>query len=199
MNFLAHLHLAEQTPESRLGNLLGDFVKGLPWDDRYSTGLWMGIMEHRYVDAFTDDHPAWKQSRDLLPRELRRYAGIVVDIYYDYFLHRHWSKFSDGEEMSVFIEDVHRDLESILDRAPPLAQEAIGALISQNWLTEYASLDGIDRTLHRVSHRSPILSSIFEASEVLSGALPEMEEHFLTFYPELLAYMPKLRRKLESE
>jgi len=26
-----------------------------------------------------------------------------------------------------------------------------------------------------------------------------MEEHFLTFYPDLLAYMPRLRRKLESE
>ncbi|MEM8778255.1 MAG: DUF479 domain-containing protein, partial [Cyanobacteria bacterium P01_G01_bin.49] len=28
MNYLAHLLLAEDSPESRLGNLLGDFVKG---------------------------------------------------------------------------------------------------------------------------------------------------------------------------
>lgn len=199
MNFLAHLHLAEPTPESRLGNLLGDFVKGLPWDDRYAGGVWRGIMEHRHVDAFTDSHESWKRSRDLLPKGLRRYAGIVVDIYYDFFLHRHWSDFSPEEPISDFIESSHSDLISILSTAPPPAREAIRAMISQEWLTEYATLDGIDRTLRRVSHRSPILRSIFDASAALAGHLPDMEEHFLTFYPDLLAYMPRLRTDLARD
>ncbi|MDF1861272.1 MAG: ACP phosphodiesterase [Verrucomicrobiales bacterium] len=199
MNFLAHLHLAEPTPESRLGNLLGDFVKGLPWDGRYSPEIWMGIMEHRYVDSFTDSHDAWKQSRNLLPGGLRRYAGIVVDIYYDYFLHLHWEQFSDGVPIETFIESAHDDLESILSTAPNQAREAIRAMISQRWLTEYASLEGIERTLHRVSHRSPILHSIFDASEVLARHLPKMEQHFLEFYPDLLDYMAPLRKKLEVD
>lgn len=199
MNFLAHLHLAEPTPESRLGSLLGDFVKGLPWDERYSPAIWQGIMEHRHVDVFTDAHPAWKMSRDILPEGLRRYAGIVVDIYYDFFLHRHWNRFSPKLELNDFIASVHDDLEGILGQAPAMAREAIEAMMEQSWLLEYSTLEGIDRTLHRVSQRSPILVSIFETSEILSGSLPEMEEHFLAFYPDLLAYMPELRDEIEAE
>ena len=129
---------------------------------------------------------------------MRRYAGIVVDIYYDFFLHRHWNRFSPNLELNDFIASVHEDLEGILDQAPAVAREAIEAMMEQSWLLEYSTLEGIDRTLHRVSQRSPILISIFETSEILSGQLPGMEKHFLAFYPDLLAYMPNLRDEIRA-
>jgi acyl carrier protein phosphodiesterase len=199
MNFLAHLHLAEPTPESRLGNLLGDFVKGLPWDERFTVPVWQGIMEHRMVDAFTDSHPAWKESRDLLPEGLRRYAGIVVDIFYDFFLHRHWEKFSPGQSLPDFIASTHKDLREVLDVAPGEASRAIQAMIEQEWLGEYATIEGIDRTLRRVSRRSPILESIFDAAEVLRTELGNLEEHFVVFYPDMLSYVPRMREGLKEE
>jgi acyl carrier protein phosphodiesterase len=196
MNFLAHLHLAEPTPESRLGNLLGDFVKGYPWDDRFPEAVWRGIVEHRHVDAFTDSHPEWKRSRDLLPRNLRRFAGIVVDIFYDFFLHRHWSDFSPDVGQEEFIDSTHDSLGEALSIAPEEAREIIQRMIEQRWLGEYATSEGIERTLNRVSRRSPILSPLLEAAEVLESRLPELEEHFLAFYPDLLAYMPALRSEI---
>ncbi|MDF1823288.1 MAG: ACP phosphodiesterase [Verrucomicrobiales bacterium] len=199
MNFLAHLHLAEPTPASRMGSLLGDFVRGYPWDERYPEAVWKGIVEHRHVDAFTDSHPSWQKSREILPSEMRRFAGIVIDIFYDFFLHRYWENFSHGEPLDHFISSVHSQLEAVADVAPPEAAEAIASMIRQGWLKEYATLEGIDLTLRRVSFRSPILEPIFDAAEILQENLEVIESHFLEFYPELQAYMPQLRAEIDAE
>lgn len=199
MNYLAHLHLAEPTPESRFGNLLGDFVKGLPWDDRYPTAVWKGIVEHRHVDVYTDAHPAWKRSRDLLPPELRRFAGIVVDIFYDYFLHRHWKTFGGSGSLDFFIKETHGQLLSLVHLAPPEAARAIRAMIDQQWLDEYRSLDGIERTLERVSRRSDVLEPVYAAGKHLAGNLATMEEHFLSFYPDLFGAMDEIRKRIEPD
>jgi acyl carrier protein phosphodiesterase len=42
MNYLAHLYLAEDSPESLLGNLIGDFLKGTTVDS-YSESIRKGI------------------------------------------------------------------------------------------------------------------------------------------------------------
>ncbi len=61
MNHLAHLFLAGDSAESLIGNLSGDFVKGI-LGDRFSPGIREGIAQHRSIDAFTDSHPAWPSS-----------------------------------------------------------------------------------------------------------------------------------------
>ncbi|MEM6915898.1 MAG: ACP phosphodiesterase [Verrucomicrobiota bacterium] len=199
MNFLAHLHLAEATPESRLGNLLGDFVRGFPWDERFPTSVWQGIMEHRYVDSFTDRHEVWKRSRDILPREMRRYAGIIVDIFYDFFLHRHWTRFSPEQSLPDFVEEVHSQLSESLALAPQEAKWAIGLMIREEWLQEYASIEGIDRTLYRVSQRAPILLPIRNAVQILEEHTADFESHFLEFYPDLIAYVPEVREDIRKK
>ena len=181
-----------------MGNLLGDFVKGYPWDARYPESVWRGIVEHRAVDAYTASHPSWRKSRDLLPEDLRRFAGIVVDIFYDYFLHRHWDRFSPTMTLTDFVDSVHRDLKWALPVAPPEAAFAIRRMIEQGWLMEYASLDGIGLTLRRVSHRSPVLLPIFDAAEVLEDNLDSMERHFLEFYPDLIGHIEEVRAQMDK-
>ena len=199
MNFLAHIHLAEPTPASRMGNLLGDFVKGLPWDARFPPDIWHGIMEHRYVDAFTDRHPVWRMSRDLLPREYRRYAGIVIDIYYDYFLSRHWGLFSPANSLDHFIEGIHDDLRSTLDLVPEEAETVILRMMDERWLESYAALDGVKMTLLRVSRRSAALSLVGSVHEKMRGCIDEMEGHFLDYYPDLVRYLTVLRPSLRDQ
>ncbi len=196
MNFLAHLHLAEAAPESVLGNLLGDFVKGYPWDDRFPRSVWKGIVEHRAVDAFTDAHPEWQKSRALLPKRLRRFAGIVVDIYYDHFLHRNWERFSPNEGIEDFIERVHSQLRERLYLVEEEPAEIIEMMIQERWLATYRTLEGVDETLKRVSKRSEILHPIFEAARDLEGHLPEMEGHFLAFYPDLIQHVTEVRSEI---
>ena len=84
MNYLAHLLLAGPTDASRVGNLLGDFVRGTPESLRgsYPDEVIAGIVMHRELDRFTDDHPAFQEARELLDPEHRRFAGIIIDIFF---------------------------------------------------------------------------------------------------------------------
>jgi len=195
MNFLAHIHLAEPNCESRIGNLLGDFVRGLPWDSRFEPVVWKAIMEHRYVDAFTDAHPVWQRSKDLLRPEMRRFAGIVVDIFYDHFLSTNWSLFSPDQNLDEFIVEVHRDLRTSMPLVPEDAAPVIDAMIRESWLSNYLATEGIEETLVRVSHRSPRLHLIRKSGEDFHRHYETFEKDFLEFYPELIAYVSGLREE----
>ena len=52
MNYLAHLMLAGDQPESVIGAMLGDFVRGRQ-AEQYSAGIRL----HVRIDSFTDSHP----------------------------------------------------------------------------------------------------------------------------------------------
>lgn len=202
MNFLAHLHLARPEPTSRLGNLLGDFVRGRP-DDRYSAPIWRGIMHHRRLDVFTDAHPSWRVSRSRLSTERVRFAGIVVDVFYDHFLSLHWERFaSDGETLEGFIGSCHGDLREAGPLGPDDANLVIERMERQGWLASYASLDGIDEAIRRISRRSPRLEPMERAIVDLVGDYEGFESDFLSFYPDAIARSNDLHlaaEEMESE
>ncbi len=192
MNFLAHLHLARPEPISRLGNLLGDFVRGRP-DERFSPEIWRGIMHHRHLDAFTDAHEAWRRSRRRLAPERVRFAGIVVDVFYDHFLSRHWERFvADGEGLVDFIDQCHRDLRLAAPLAPEDARAVIARMERQGWLASYGELAGIDEAMRRISRRSPRLGAMAGAVADLERDYAGFEEDFLTFYPGAMARSERL-------
>src|SRR5438552_18989766 len=83
MNYLAHLFLAEQTAESLIGNLAGDFVKGA-LGDRFAPGIAEGIRHHRRVDAFTDAHPQVAAFRRVLIPQHGHYARVISDVFFDH-------------------------------------------------------------------------------------------------------------------
>ena len=56
--------------------------------------LQRGILLHRKIDTFTDAHPIFRQSKHRLVPTYNHYAGVLVDIYYDYFLAKHWKEYS---------------------------------------------------------------------------------------------------------
>lgn len=85
MNYLAHLFLADDTPESLLGNLLGDFMKGVV-KEQFSNSIQQGIELHRKIDSYTDSHPVVRNAKHLISLERRRYAGVLLDVFYDHFL-----------------------------------------------------------------------------------------------------------------
>lgn len=92
MNYLAHLYLADCTATSFAGAVLGDFVRGR-LDGRLGVELETGIALHRRVDSFTDSHPLVRGALGRFSPPLRRYAGILVDLYFDYALARRWGEF----------------------------------------------------------------------------------------------------------
>ena len=70
---------------------MGDFVKGLI-DEQYSPGIRTGIVLHRKVDSFSDQHPIVLQSRARVRQPYRRYTGVLIDMFFDHFLAVHWDR-----------------------------------------------------------------------------------------------------------
>src|SRR6187549_190225 len=98
MNWLAHLLLSPPEPLLRLGNLSGDFVRGIDVT-LLRPELQLGITQHRRIDAFVDAHPLVRRSRERLDAPFRRFAGVLVDVYYDHFLARDWAALGDGRPL----------------------------------------------------------------------------------------------------
>ena len=59
---MAHLFLSGDDDDIKIGNYLGDFVKGNQLD-KYPKGIRDGILLHRKIDHFTDNHPVVLESK----------------------------------------------------------------------------------------------------------------------------------------
>ena len=84
MNYLAHLHLSDNNERIMVGNFIADWVKGNKYND-YPDEIRRGILLHRAIDSFTDNHPLHKHSRQIFAESYGRFSGIVDDLLYDQF------------------------------------------------------------------------------------------------------------------
>ena len=193
MNYLAHLFLAEHTPESLLGNLLGDFLQGIS-KDRYSIAIQQGILLHRKVDAYTDSHPIVRETKQLVSVARRRFSGILVDIFYDHFLAKYWGKYS-SVSLNSFSQKVYVTLTQHQLILPDRLRQALLQMIQQDWLNKYQYMSGIELTLNRMAHRVKKQGQILTGGiEELRSSYQELEWSFQTFFPELIEYV-KLQRE----
>ena len=85
MNYFAHLYFAKPTVPSHIGNLLGDFRKGVdvaslcPETKR-------ALDNHYVVDRFTDTHEDIKAAKALFTGHTKRFAPVAIDMLFDHFL-----------------------------------------------------------------------------------------------------------------
>ena len=185
MHSLAHLHLGGPRPGQLLGSLYGDFVKG-PLAGRFAAEVEAAILLHRRIDAFTDRHPLVRAACARFPVERRRYAGILLDLFFDHCLARHWDDYAD-EPLTGFSARVYRVLDAEPQLPGRLAQIA-PRMAAQDWLGSYREFAVLERVLLNMQRR-------LSRPEGLDGALIELErlypvllEDFRRFYPELMAF-----------
>lgn len=185
MNYLAHLHLGGPRPGQLLGSLYGDFVKG-PLVGRFAAEVEAAILLHRRIDAFTDRHPLVRAACARFPVERRRYAGILLDLFFDHCLARHWDDYA-AEPLAGFSARVYRVLDAEPQLPGRLAQIA-PRMAAQDWLGSYREFAVLERVLSNMQRR-------LSRPEGLDGALIELErlypallEDFRRFYPELMAF-----------
>ncbi|SHJ79494.1 Acyl carrier protein phosphodiesterase [Rubritalea squalenifaciens DSM 18772] len=189
MNFLAHLALAAPTDASRIGNLLGDFAKGTleALAETYPPEVINGIITHRAIDRFTDEHPTFSEAKILLAPKRRRYAGIIIDIAYDHFLAQHWDSYHEGS-LDDFAQECYAALERHPDWQAGRLKHALPYMKKENWLVGYKALSGIERTFKRVSTRGKYTAPIYHAMDDLKTNYHSLEALFHRFYPELQSY-----------
>ncbi len=188
MNFLAHLYFAEDTPESRVGNLMADFVRGPVDRQPYNGAVMQGMRSHVAVDRFTDSHDVVRESKALISSGRRRFAGIIVDVCYDHFLARNWSNFSDVP-LTEFIDRTYGSLRDYRGEMPPVMTRVIRHMVEHDWLQGYHETSGVGRALNGLSMRLRRPNTLAGSVEELEANYGEMEGHFLRFFPDLVRHM----------
>ena len=192
MNYLAHIHLSDNSEENMLGNFLGDFVsKSL--EDEFKHSIKQGIIMHKKLDTFTDSHTNFAKSRERISRTNRRLAGVLIDIFYDHFLAKNWSDYS-----SVFLEEYADNFYKILKKysycLPDKLIRRMPFMIEENWLLSYRDVSGIEIAVERISKRfsntrHPLVNPIDE----LINNYESLENDFKCFYPEAIEYANELK------
>jgi len=176
LNYLAHLFLAGNHPEIILGNFIADHVKGSDIK-KYSETVQYGIMMHRNIDTFTDHHPVVKQSIARIRADFRKYAGVVVDMYYDHFLSSQWHEYS-LMDISTFTETRYDILNSFQAILPVRSSRLLFYMEKQNWLKSYSSFEGMQQAFNGMSRRTTFVSNMETAIVNLKASYPDFKDEF---------------------
>lgn len=196
MNYLAHLLLADDSPEAILGNFLGDFVKGRP-EGRYPGAVVCGIRLHRRIDGYTDRHPDVCRAVRRIDDSRRRYAGIAVDMAFDHFLARDWEA-SDPAGFAAFRRRVYTILRAHADEMPETAQRMLPSFTDHDWLASYADFDGVCFALARMSSRLSRPNHLAETAGDIGAAYDELAADFRSFWPDVRTFAREEHRRLEN-
>ena len=192
MNYLAHLFLSPDNPAIRVGNLMGDFVKGNQLD-YLPDGVRQGIYLHRAIDQFTDHHPQVRALKSLLSPQRKRFAGIINDIVFDHLLASHWQNFSDVS-LSEFAQLRYQELTDYQVHMPEKMLTMVNRMIAGNWLVGYRLPSSIDGAINGVSRRIRFDNQLAGAAEEVMPAMASYEQAFIAFFPELLSFVEQKGR-----
>ena len=121
MNYLAHIYLSGNHPNIMIGNFVADSIKGKKYLS-YPTEIKKGILLHRKIDTTTDAHPSFRKSTKRLHEKYGHYSGIIVDIFYDHFLAKNWTDYSDIP-LEDYIQSFYKLLRDNFDILPENIQK----------------------------------------------------------------------------
>ncbi len=186
MNFLAHLYLSGNSDKIKIGNFIGDAVKGKQYM-HYEADIIKGIELHRAIDTFTDQHPIVEESKQRLRQKYRKYAGVIVDMFYDHYLAALWHQYS-ATQLDDFINDAYAMLQKNFDVLPQKSQYMLPHMIRHNWLKSYAHVEGIHQALTGMSQRTSFDSGMEHASQALREDYQLYQQEFERFFPELVTF-----------
>ncbi len=194
MNYLAHAWLARHSDDAILGALLGDFVFGQSNLPEWPPAIRAEIVRHRRIDQYTDAHPAVVEARGLFDAAgLRRYAGIVLDVYFDHCLARGWARWNETP-LQDFTARVYRVLLVHRDELPPRLQAIAPRMAAHDWLDSYRERGNVDHAVRGIATRlSRNGDKLVACLDVLRAEEAQVDAAFEAFFPELIHASARMR------
>lgn len=187
MNFLAHMILSCMDNELMIGNFLGDFISNKDLS-LFSKKVQEGVMLHREIDSYSDNHKDVLNSVRRLRENQSKYAPVVVDVFYDFILANNWSKYS-GQSLIDFSDHVTEVLKYHQASFPDHVRHRTDKMIEANWLVDYAKPENLKRLLGYMDRRTRFPSTMILAVEPYENDYELYEEDFLNFFPDIIAHV----------
>jgi acyl carrier protein phosphodiesterase len=183
MNYLAHIYLSGEDEDLKIGNFIADSVKGKQFVS-FPSKIQKGIILHRAIDTFTDSHPIVKKSVHRLFGTYSHYSTVIVDILYDHFLAANWACYSPVP-LPKYVAEFYNLLNRNYERLPAKVQQFLPFMISDNWLLNYATVEGIGKILFQMNQRTGNKSRMNLAVQELELYYTEFGEEFKFFFKDL--------------
>ena len=197
MNHLAHALLAGADEAMLLGGLLGDFWRGAP-DPHWPARIRAGVVLHRKIDVYTDGHADVAAARTLFVPPLRRYAGILLDVYFDHVLAADWPQ-DAGEPLAALSARVEELLRANQHWLPGRLNRFAGYFRQAGLFEAYADRAVIERVLAGISQRLKHDNPLASAGPALWERDAELRAAFTRFFPQLTTFARRQREVLRAD
>jgi acyl carrier protein phosphodiesterase len=186
LNFLAHIYLSGDDEKLITGNFIGDYVKGKKFL-KYPGKIREGIILHRRIDSFTDEHELFREVKKNFREEFGLYSGVVTDLIFDHLLASDWKNYHPLT-LRRFARKTHAILLKNVFYLPPRVQGFLPVLIKNRRLESYAQKDGIQQTLDIMSRYTSLPPKAGKAIEIMDTNYLFIETRFTLFMNELIAF-----------
>ena len=187
MNFLAHIYLSGENDLVRIGNFVGDWIKGNEYK-KFHPDIQKGILLHRSIDYFTDNHPTVRQSKSRFSEKYHKYSGIIIDILYDHFLAKEWDNFS-CVELPQFTVQLSECLISNMHHFSKEIQEFIPRFMNRKWIESYVTIDGIEQVLKGMTRHTSLPDKTDDAIRIFTDNYTDFRNEFYSYFPLLINYI----------
>lgn len=194
MNYLAHAYLSFDDDEILVGNLISDFVKGKN-KFNYPERIQKGIVLHRTIDAFTDEHQATKLAKNIFRPSYRLYSGAFVDVVYDHFLAIDTNEFTE-ESLKIFSEKVYRTIDKYQQYLPQRFARMFPFMKLQNWLFNYRTLTGTELSFGGVVRRARYLDESKTAASLFEENYKALQACYRSFFPDVKSFARRIFEEL---
>ncbi len=189
MNYLGHAFLSFGNADILLGNMIGDHVKGRIALQQYPEGIKNGIVLHRKIDAYTDTHPATQRAKLLFREDYGLYAGAIMDTLYDHYLANDPAKFLNQDTLLTFTQAAYNQLLENEVYFPPKFAEYFPYMREHNWLYNYRTTKGMERSLSGLARRAKYMPPVEKAYEIFITNYYHLNQCYYEIIDELTGFV----------
>ncbi|TKG88626.1 DUF479 domain-containing protein [Puteibacter caeruleilacunae] len=186
MNYLAHIFLSGNNEQIRIGNFIGDHVKGNQYQ-QYAQDISTGIVLHRQIDSYTDQHPDFLKVKRFFRDEYSHYAGIVTDVLFDHLLASNWNKYCD-QSLADYLQEFYDSLNRHMDILPARIQEISQKIQISNRIYTYKTVEGLKETLTIMSRYTSLPPYSEKAIEIFKHNYQEIFHYFTCFFNDIYRF-----------
>lgn len=166
VNYLAHMavgHWAGLNPQGKLGNFVGDAVKGRAVEAKWGYEVALGIRLHRALDEHSDRHEASRAARALIRPHCGKWSGVVWDVLADHVLASEFDALGQGcGDLDGFAAHELEELGFRTESMPERSRRFYDAMVLHGWLTGYQDGEVVDAVLKAMSRRRPTAGPVGE-------------------------------------
>jgi acyl carrier protein phosphodiesterase len=186
MNYLAHAYLSFGDTEILAGNIFSDFVKGKKKFE-FPQRIQLGIVLHRSIDQFTDDHEATIRAKQFFKPAYGLYAAAFVDVAFDHFLAIDKNVFP-GDELKEFARTTYKQLREVEPLFPERFRMFFHYMELQDWFYNYQFTEGIFRSFGGLVRRAAYMDDPQPACDIFQRHYHELSGCYTAFFPELKSF-----------